>query len=329
MTFGTFFDIIILTGISIALLLAYFFVRDRANSTTWAARHRTLSAMWIATLFLGAVILFYGSFIEPRIIRTVQYEIDIAPELEEPITVVLYADPQLGPYKRERFMQRVVNRINALNPDIVLGAGDLTMNDGTQTEDETQWLLPLRNIQSPHFTISGNHEHGIGHPTWSARTGSVQQQFYDRMEALAPVLDNTHTTIGINNQELSVYGLDDLWSRNMDLAGFGKTISQDSNPTIVMAHNPDSVFAWLAHAKEEGIDPTTVDLIVSGHSHGGQIRLPFIGPIGNPNMVMPKRFFRGISHWNDVPVLVTSGLGESGPRARLLVIPEIVLVTIY
>ncbi len=328
MTFGTFFDIIIVMGISVCSILASFFVRDRGNPSTWAARHKTMSSVLITALLLGAGTLVYGSFIEPRLILTTEYEVDIAADLTEPITVVLYADPQVGPYKRERFMQRVVNKINALDADLVLGAGDMVMNDGSQTEDETKWLEPLFDINTIHFMISGNHEHGLGNPYWTARTGNVKQQYYDRMHGQVFIMDNSRAVIDLKGQPFTIYGLDDLWSRQMDLESFGNAISQDPNPNIVMAHNPDTVLAWLAHAQTEGIDPTAVDLIVSGHTHGGQIRLPFIGPLGNPNVIIPRKFFKGISTWGDVPVLITSGLGESGPRARLLTPPEIVVVTI-
>ena len=68
--------------------------------------------------------------------------------------------------------------------------------------------------------------------------------------------------------------------------------------------------------------------MLSGHTHGGQIRLPFIGPLGKVDSITPKTWYQGWNNIDEMKLFVTSGIGESGTRARLFNPPEIVILTL-
>ena len=91
-------------------------------------------------------------------------------------------------------------------------------------------------------------------------------------------------------------------------------------PTITLIHNPSFQFSNY---------PTDIDLALSGHTHGGQIRLPVVGPIGLIDNLLQKKYYQGLHTLDSgTKMLVTSGVGETGTRARLFNPPEIMLLTI-
>jgi hypothetical protein len=91
---------------------------------------------------------------------------------------------------------------------------------------------------------------------------------------------------------------------------------------IMPVHNPEvATFA----ARETGLKPA---LVLSGHDHGGQIRLPLIGSLARMPHNLGRRFDRGLFYIDGMPLIIGQGVGESGPRARLFCPPQIVLVTL-
>ena len=88
---------------------------------------------------------------------------------------------------------------------------------------------------------------------------------------------------------------------------------------ILLAHNPDAIY--LPGAEQ-------VDLILSGHTHAGQIRLPWIGPVPSVGTELGKDYCYGLFKKEDTLLYVSSGIGESGPRARFFSLPEIALINI-
>ncbi len=325
-----FFDALILLGIVPASLLAFFLFRDRKNPTLWAGEHRRASAVLAIGCALVAAGIFYGSFIEPRIIITNHEQIDLA-KVTAPIRIAIISDIQVGPYLRDGFVRRVVEKVDAAKPDFILYPGDFVQNDGTQTTDESKFLHPLGDLAKkyPFFAVAGNHEHGAGNRRISPdHTGSVVPQLTRTVTQLGiNLLFNQLVTTTVRGQEIAIYGVDDLWADADSFHRF-KPVAPET-PTILVAHNPDLLFKFVPYAQQMGIDPRTLSLVVSGHTHGGQIRLPFLGPVGNAYTDLPSEWYRGFSSWGGIPLYVTSGLGESGPRARLFTFPEVVVLDLY
>lgn len=231
-----------------------------------------------------------------------------------PLKIVLIADTHAKfPSMTEAHIESIVERANAQNPDLILLLGDyvathpfglaLTPEEGTS---------PYKKLKAPCgvFAIVGNHDL---HP---------EDESAGWIEALAatdiPVLRNEARKVTCGDHSFWIAGIDELWYGG---ANVKKTIDQiaDDAPAIMMMHNPDSfpdVTERLA-------------LSVAGHTHGGQIVMPFYGPL---EAVIPSKFglryVYGHIQEEGKDLVVTSGLGMTGIPARFLRPPEIAVVTL-
>jgi len=276
-------------------------------------------------LILGTILLVYGSFIEPRFLTIKRHTIDIE-NIEEPIRIVFMADFQVGPYRKIKFMEDIVNRTLLLEPDLVVISGDQVDNGGT-SEDESIYLSPLRGLaaQIPTYAIHGNHEYGIGGGKsildHNYRLANVTKQSKKRTEELGVrYLVNEMEKITINDQSFYLFGGDSYWAGKLDYSVLDQRTK--NIPTIALIHNPS--FQFNQYSVNDY--PEDIDLFLSGHTHGGQIRLPFLGPIGTVDDILPHNQYQGLHQLGSSKLLITSGAGETGTRARLFNPPEIMLI---
>ncbi|PIR02937.1 MAG: hypothetical protein COV60_03000, partial [Candidatus Magasanikbacteria bacterium CG11_big_fil_rev_8_21_14_0_20_43_7] len=237
--------------------------------------------------------------------------------------IALVADFQVGPYKRTAHIERVVARIISLNPDLVMIGGD-QVDNATMDEDQTMYLEPLKQLVEaglPTYAIHGNHEYGVGGgkalTDQKYRVGDVSARVKEVMEGYGiHYLVNDVVTTTLRGQSLRIFGGDSYWAGKLSF----DNLEESDFPTIGLIHNPAAT--WLA-GKED------IDLILTGHTHGGQIRFPFVGPLGRVDDVIPPEWYQGLHTVDDdTQLFVTSGTGETGTRARLFNPPEVVLITI-
>ncbi|MEK7212796.1 MAG: metallophosphoesterase, partial [Patescibacteria group bacterium] len=120
-------------------------------------------------------------------------------------------------------------------------------------------------------------------------------------------------------QKICLYGVDDIWGGKTDYSDLMKWNS--NYPVILISHNPDAVLTWPEKLKKP-------DLVLAGHTHGGQIRLPFIGPLGEADVALGKKYYKGLNYWNDIPIFVTVGVSETGGPVRFLNPPEVAVITL-
>lgn len=320
----TFFDLLITLGIFITLvpaLILLWSVFKRPNS--WEARNKKLSTVIASTLLFGTAILIWGSFIEPQIIITKHYQIDL-PDIQKPIRIALIGDIQIGPYKQTKWTQKIVDKTLELKPDLVLFAGD-QVDNMYYDEQEVYYLKPLSQLatQIPSYAIHGNHEYGIGggkaltDPAYRVADMSVHTK--KALEEMGiRYLVNELEKISIDDESFYLFGGDSYWAGKLN---FDILQNRTENiPTLALVHNP----SFIAEKY-----PDNVDLYLSGHTHGGQIRLPLIGPLGKVDSFLPTKYYKGLHTLDTGPqLLVTAGIGETGTRARLFNPPEIVLITL-
>ncbi|MBT3539332.1 hypothetical protein HOF40_00040 [Candidatus Parcubacteria bacterium] len=319
-----YFDLLITIGIIITALPAVILVYSKfRRPESWEHRHPKWTVLLVILLLIGTFTLVWGSFIEPRIIVTKTHEIDLD-EIKKPIKVALISDFQIGPYKKTKWMQKVVKKIIELQPDIVLLAGD-HVDNSEYDEMEVTYLKPLQELvekKIPVYAIHGNHEYGIGggkavkDPKY--RIANVTKETKETMEKLGiPYLVNDLEKITILDESFYLFGADAWWGGKHDFSKLDERT--EDIPTLMFIHNPAAV---PTISKLENID-----IMLSGHTHGGQIRLPLIGPVARVEDVSAK-LHQGLHDIDDIKLLVTSGVGETGTRARLFNPPEIVLLTI-
>ncbi len=315
------FDLIIALGIIMTALPAMilFLVARKSKN------QKKLLHLMASFFLIGTITLVWGSFIEPKIIIVKKEKIDLE-YIEKPVIIALVADYQVGPYKKDQFVERTVRKILKSDPDLVLIAGDQIDNNlYDQQTDETKYLKPLEELAKkiPVYAVHGNHEYGIWGPgsinDKSARYPDNSQKTKKAMEELGVrYLVNELEEIQVQDQEFFLYGSDAWWSGNTDFSVLENL--QKETAVIGLVHNPAATWEASKHG---------IDLMLAGHTHGGQIRLPFLGPIGKVDGVIPDKWYKGWYEHDSLKVFVTSGVGESGARARLFNLPEIVLLEVY
>jgi predicted MPP superfamily phosphohydrolase len=163
------------------------------------------------------------------------------------------------------------------------------------------------------YAILGNHDAFLGEKDVTAAltaNGMV-------------VLRNSYLPLERNGSRIWLSGLDDVIGGDPDLtAAIPKSIRNVPNePVILMCHAPDYADQLLAHPAGK-----SVDLMLSGHTHGGQVRLPLVGALDLP--IMGRRYVEGLFHLGGMQLYVNRGLGTIGVPFRLDCPPEITSITL-
>jgi predicted MPP superfamily phosphohydrolase len=171
----------------------------------------------------------------------------------------------------------------------------------------------------PIYYIMGNHEYGLysrGFRLNSDQSTNVK----NRMEEIGiPLLRNDLACPEIKGRALCIFGNDDVYTENRDFTALEHWTT--STPLILVSHNPDAILYWPKELKKP-------DLELAGHTHGGQIYLPFIGPLGRVEVFLGAKYYRGLNYYNEVPIYTSIGLGESGGPIRFWSRPEITVLKI-
>ncbi|MBI4458161.1 metallophosphoesterase [Candidatus Uhrbacteria bacterium] len=253
-----------------------------------------LTAVWL--------IVVYGSFVEPKILTVKTYPIALGATGTR-LRIAVISDLHLGAYRHADWTAKIVKRINALRPDAVVLAGDFVA-----TEAGTAGFAPLRDLETRFgaYAVLGN---------WDYRIGAIEVRKAIE-SASVEVLTNESVPLNVDGKTVRLVGLDDLTFGMPDWPAALASV-QPGDVVIAAAHNPDAV----QRAEHEN-----VDLVVSGHTHCGQVRLPFIGPVPKLPTDLGRRYDCGVFGFGPVKLFITPGVGETGARARLFNPPEISLL---
>lgn len=308
---------------STVLILWLLVTNTRPQWETLSPKHKTIRSLLAVFFVLLFCTIGYGSFIEPYRVEITTTEINLNKTTKkEAIKLVLIADLHAGPYKKEAYFDRVAKKIDKIHPDLIVMAGDYIYNK----ESEAKEILPIQKVTNiyPTYAITGNHEYDLGSKKeyykngMHDKTGELKQ-ILSKMNVT--LLDNKGKLINNHGDIFYLSGIQEMWSQpdtiNTILKNVGAHVT-DTIPRILLAHNPDIIL-------EKNAD--IFDLILSGHTHGGQIRLPLIGPILPIPDTLGRSFSQGLFSLKDeTQLFITRGLGESGPRARLFCRPEISVI---
>ncbi|NOQ53917.1 MAG: hypothetical protein GQ558_04865 [Thermoplasmata archaeon] len=241
----------------------------------------SIVAPTVIAIALGAML--YG-LMNARFLRTKELVIT-TDKIEGEVRVAHLSDIHIGSVYTPAFLQKVVDRTNTLDPDVVLITGDLA--DGAHEYTYETWK-PLDDLKAPVYFVTGNHEHYAGiDRVLGSLEGTKVQRLMNRM-----VTENGIQIVGV-----------DYWGERNEVAETIDQIDPDgSRFTILMYHVPRELDA----VRERG-----VDLMLAGHTHGGQF-FPF--PLF-ARMVWKK--FRGLYDLGSTQLFVSSGIGTWGPPIRI------------
>jgi predicted MPP superfamily phosphohydrolase len=228
--------------------------------------------------------------------------------------IVQISDIHLDEYTEPFFLERIVHHINTLSPDLVLLTGDfithgsLTFIAGGHAVRRCAEILTTLNAPL-RYAILGNHDVSFDGPLVT-RTLTSQG---------TPVLINQYHPIERDGARLWLCGVDDPGTShpNLDLA----IPAKPDGPVLLMAHEPDYADDVVAHSRGH-----LVDLMLSGHSHGGQVKLPFVGALVLPPL--GEKYPEGHYRFNQMQLYVNRGIGTVGLPFRFNCPPEITVITL-
>ena len=246
---------------------------------------------------------YYSARKGPSIINQTIFLNDL-PDAFENFTIAQISDLHVGPTIKKPYVEKVLNQISIINPDLIAITGDLIDGSIDYLKKDLEPLSEMIANYGTYF-VTGNHEYYSGAEKWLDET--------DRMGFTNLV--NEHDLISINNETITLAGVTDFRAHqiipshksNPKNALRGST---DQKVKILLAHQPSSIFK----ANEAGYD-----FQISGHTHGGQF-WPFTYPTKKANP-----YLSGLHNHNGTQIYVNSGTGYWGPPLRLGVPSEITL----
>lgn len=223
------------------------------------------------------------------------------------LTIAQISDLHVGPYIGAEEVRAAVEAVMALNAEIIVITGDFV---SSLLHDEARIIeTELAPLAAPLgvYGIMGNHD------WWNDR--KVVRRALEA--AGQTMLQNARVPLTRAGETLYLAGIDDYWQGHADLPKTLNGLDVEA-PVVLLAHEPD--FADLAAR-----DPRIL-LQLSGHSHGGQVRLPFIGPLELPRYA--HRYPLGLQKAGEMWVYTNRGIGVTGLPVRFNCRPEVTLLTL-
>jgi predicted MPP superfamily phosphohydrolase len=267
----------------------------------WLWKSQTKTAKILTGLGLILTLIFiWARFIETNIIQVQTTKIQTGFGAR----IALISDTHLGIYKDKGFLTQVVDQINTQKDlDAVLIAGDFTYEPEIKELDRL--FAPLGSLKYPTYAIFGNHD--------------VEQPGPKLRNELQVALEKANVKV-LNNQVATI--------KNFELFGIGELYAREDQPellnqfeatqnVIVLAHNPDIV---------DKLPSNKADLTLSGHTHCGQIRIPFIYKFFIP---VVGGYDKGLTSEKNSQLFITCGVGEVGLPMRLFNPPTIDILELF
>jgi predicted MPP superfamily phosphohydrolase len=279
--------------------------------------HHTTRRAFIrsAALAAGGLALYAGTHgrHELEIVRRTILIRDL-PDVFQGFRIAQVSDIHLVEWTEPWFLQRVVDEVNKLAPDLVTLTGDF-VSYGPGSMKIPFRAMPvcaevLSGLRCPlRYAILGNHDAAVSSGLVIRALESIR----------IPTLVNRYTAIERGNDRLWLCGVDDPANGQPNLVKAVPAYAEA--PVILLAHEPDYADSVRQHPRFP-----LIDLMLSGHSHGGQIRLPFIGPlILSP---MGKRYVEGHFRFDNMQLYVNRGIGTVTLPFRFDCPPEITEITL-
>jgi predicted MPP superfamily phosphohydrolase len=251
-------------------------------------------------------------WLEPASLTVAEERLSLRWATRAPLRIAILTDLHIGsPFNGLGKLREAVNRTNAARPDITCILGDLVIQGviaGRFVAPE-EIASELKRLEAPSGAVAvlGNHDGWLDHD----RVRNALERNGIR------VLEDTAARFNTPAGAVWVAGVSDLWTGQHNLAAALANVKNDGAPVLLLTHNPD-VFPLV---------PDRVNLTLAGHTHGGQVRLPFVG-----RPVVPSRFGQRFAAGHIVEggrhLYVATGLGTSILPVRFRVPPAVTILTL-
>jgi predicted MPP superfamily phosphohydrolase len=287
-----------------------------SSSPETISRRRFLKGCMVS----AAVLALYSSEIERHWVDVVHREVALPglPAAFDGFRIAQLSDIHMDEYTEPFFLRQVIGLVNGLQPDAVALTGDfvsegpVTKKFGVGAAWQCANLLSELNCGN-RFAVLGNHDHGVGakQVATALRDNGVQ------------VLVNGFLPIERASSRIWLAGVDDAVVGRPELArAVPKSISGIAGePIILLSHAPDYVDHILTQPAGNA-----VGLVLSGHTHGGQVRIPLLGAMALPDL--GRKYVEGWFRFGGLQLYVNRGIGTVGLPFRLDCPPEITLFTL-
>lgn len=256
----------------------------------------------------GAFILVgsYPVFIERNIVLVNHYKIPIhnLPTSFHEFRMAQLTDIHLGYLVSPAFVEELVRRTNRLSADIIICTGDYVHEINTRHEIDQVWpILAKLNARYGVYSVLGNHDH------WADTDRSLYW-----LERTEQGIRHLCKPIYQGKQRIIIGGAGDYWGDQLKIdEAFANSDQNDCR--ILLSHNPDSVDTEFT---------TPLSLVISGHTHGGQVVVPFLGPIKLP--VENKKYSSGLIATPKTQLFISRGIGWAIAPVRVNCYPEIAVL---
>lgn len=268
-----------------------------ATAVVAARARRWGTCCFVSVLFLAACVVFYARYIEPRRVVVKEQTIDIG----VPLRIAFIADLHIGIFDRAPRVQQIVDELNRLDVDLVAVGGDWT--------DEAQaplieLLAPIARCRHRVIAVLGNHDEGMpGIRVVEELKAALTQLGVENIEGKI-----------VEVKQVRIAGIGDRFAKKDKLPDFNPS----SPPHLVLGHNPDSI---------DQLQNTPIQLLLAGHTHGGQINLPILTDYILRRFTDGK-YKQGLYSRGEKKVFVTAGLGTVGLPLRLFQPPVIDVINL-
>jgi hypothetical protein len=279
------------------------------------------SFLTLAASSVGGLALYSGEIARHEL-RVEEYSVHLPrlPEAFRGMRIAQISDIHYFEWTESFFLRQVVDHVNNLKPDMVVLTGDfVTYGPVRWPSEDAHKRFALRHMPECASILSG-----IRCPLRYATLGNHDMMvggryvYGDLINQGLPVLRNRAVAFERNGQRLWLIGLGSACARDVDTErAFPDSAVRDREATIVLAHEPDIL---------PQIAKLDADLMLSGHTHGGQVCLPFLPPAFLPQY--GKRYVQGWFRSGSTQLYVNRGIGTIGVPFRVNCPPEITLLTL-
>lgn len=277
---------------------------------------RRVKAMIIVALLIIGCIIFSIWQNNSIVISNFNYNSAIVPEEFNNFKIVHISDLHNKVFGKEQ--DKLIDKVEDLEPDIIVITGDLIDRRRYNLEKSMYFINSAVEI-APIYYVSGNHE------AWSGRFPEIEERL---IEAGVKIIDDSETEIRRGNNSIKLLGLSDPDFLTSDYIDGTDTSKLEEN--LIRLSDGEEFKILLSHRPElfELYSDNNIDMIFSGHAHGGQIRIPFIGGLIAPDQGFFPKYTAGNYTSNISTMYVSRGLGNSLFPVRVFNRPEIISVTL-
>lgn len=247
----------------------------------------------------------YSALVEPRLMTVTEHEVSISglPSAFDGLKIVQLTDLHVDIWTRPKHVRRIVRQVNAMCPDIVVLTGDYVSRATSNIGPAGDALAGLKSKRGV-YAVLGNHDY------W---TDAEQRMARALRKSGIDVLFDEKREIRIGRDSIYLAGFDDEWEGNPDYEKALNGISSN-DICIAIAHNPDAVLS---------LDGRPVNLLLTGHTHGGLINIPRVGALWSTTKLGPK-YSSGMFRLGNIRMYVCRGIGTgTGYHIRFRCPPEI------